>query len=298
VERRALSAEKAFYGELQALYTAQLSVLTAQNSVYDKEIDLRELRVQGYGAGSAKMRTALLEAEDARRQVREEERLFARKMASFGRKCGTEISVLPESVGATAPGRPDPSMSTPPPIGRDVESAKWSHEIGALSRSAEGGVELSATGVVSVRDGETTVGAGAALSFGGVKISAGVEGDALTFGATVAVNEARFAALDKKERVLDARLEVLAIEAAEEAWAETVKAREDEGRDLAWEQGQREAQRVLAEQLRTEMRGWFNRGDITESEWRKADTDAVKAALQCVLTSIKIVVHIIEGKLL
>ena len=135
----------------------------------------------------------------------------------------------------------------------------------------------------------------------GVTLSAGAEfadNPALTFSLGLNLEDARLRNYDAALGALDARAEVLAMDAAKDADEETRRTRETEGRDLAWEKQQRTAQLALYDQLHQEMRRWYERGDISESEWRKTETDAAKARYQCLLTEIKILVYLIEGKLL
>jgi hypothetical protein len=300
--RRALQAEKEFYAALQDLYNLKISLLTHESAAYDKDIDLLTLQAQGYGASSARLRTGRLEAEDAHRAVREDERLFERRLATFARNCGIAVTELPQAL-------PEAELSavTWPEQTRESEAAEWAHYVGELDRAATSNrfPELSAQGSFTYKaknmDGKNSIGAGLSFSWYGVTLSAGAEfaqKPALTFGIGINLEDLRLHGYDAALGALDAKAELLAIDAAKDSDDETRLSRETEARDLAWEKLQRAEQLALYEQLYREMRPWFESGNITESEWRKTETDAAKARYQSLLTEIKMLVYIIEGKLL
>jgi hypothetical protein len=185
----------------------------------------------------------------------------------------------------------------------ELDRAATSNKLPELS--AEGSFTYKARNTAGqntlASDGANSYGAGLSFSWYGITLSAGAEIAKTAipyFKVGLNLADLRLGGYVAKEGALDARAELLAIDAAKDADDETRLSRETEARDLAWEKTQRAEQLALYEQLSQEMRPWFESGNITESEWRKTETDAAKARYQSLLTEIKMLVYIIEGTLL
>ena len=92
VRDRAVSAEKDFYTKLKSLYNDAAAVLKAKADLFDDELDLRVLEVQGYAKTSASYRQKKLKVQSDRRDVQEKQRLLERETQIFAKKCGFEFS--------------------------------------------------------------------------------------------------------------------------------------------------------------------------------------------------------------
>ena len=92
VQNQALTVENEFYTNLKTLYTYVTKVLTAKNDLYDDELDLKVLEVQGYSKTSASYRKKFLECQSDRRDVNEALRKLERETAIFAVKCGVEYN--------------------------------------------------------------------------------------------------------------------------------------------------------------------------------------------------------------
>ena len=87
-QNQALTVENEFYTNLKTIYGYVKDVLEAKNDLYDDELSLRVLEVQGYSKTSASYRTKYLECQSDRRTVAENLRKLERETAVFAVKCG------------------------------------------------------------------------------------------------------------------------------------------------------------------------------------------------------------------
>ncbi|MBQ3671453.1 MAG: hypothetical protein II921_08255 [Treponema sp.] len=170
VKDRAVSAEKDFYTKLKTLYNYAVSVLKAKDDLFDDELDLRVLEVQGYSKTSASYRQKKLKVQSDRRDVQEKQRLLERETQIFAKKCGFEfvrssmendekkfdpvkageeayqqaIAFLPDSVPAERKDEVNIFKFKKEHF-TEIEQALWNKHIGELKREAAYKMTLKAT---------------------------------------------------------------------------------------------------------------------------------------------------------
>ncbi len=170
VKDRAISAEKDFYTKLKSLYNYAVSVLKAKDDLFDDQIDLRVLEVQGYSKTSAAYRQKKLKVQSDWRNVQEKQRLLERETQIFAKKCGfefTRASVVndekkfdPVKTGEEAYNAAIAFLPSEVPAEREnevnifkfkkedfteIEKAAWNKKIGELKRQADYKMTLKAT---------------------------------------------------------------------------------------------------------------------------------------------------------
>jgi hypothetical protein len=309
--RRGLSAEREFYEILQLLYEGTVTALTYEEEAYTKEIELALAQKQGYSASSVYYRTKQLEAADKHRIAEEQRRTLERVMALFARDCGlASLSALPESL-------PPADLDDVPEFGLDVEkshfteieSARWNNYIGTLERNAAGNWELSAKLGITTNnsnlDSRTSADAGLILDWKGVSISAGSQfplsgsdkDPAFTLSLGFNAGKQRTAALTDAEKSLAAAAETLALKSAERSWEETVEDMRSERRDLLWEKKRLTEQAELYRELAAETTTWYERGMVTDSDYRVALGNEERARFRLLALDVKNRIYLINSAL-
>jgi hypothetical protein len=310
LSRRAFSAEKEFYEALNALYDNAVQALTSEEEAYTKEIELALAQKQGYSASSVYYRTIQMEAADAHRSAEEQRRSLERKSAVFARSCGiASLAELPRSLPATKFEDREFGQDDEKSRFTEIESAQWNSYIGGLSRDAEGNLELSALGGVTANnsnlDKRISVDAGLSLDWKGLNLSAGTQvplsGDdkspAFTLSLGFNPGKQRTAALTEAEKILEAQMDALTLLNAEKTWEETVDSMRSERADLLWEKNRLAEQYELYRELALDTAAWYERGLVTESEYRKAVTNEQRSRYRILAADVKIRVHLINSAL-
>ncbi|MBQ9621722.1 MAG: hypothetical protein IJR39_00085, partial [Treponema sp.] len=200
VQNQALTVENEFYTNLKNLYGYVQKVLTAKDDLYDDELRLRVLEVQGYSKTSASYRRKYLEVQSDRRNVAENLRKLERETAVFAIKCGAEYERVftPEkfelakaeelgnqafeSVMAFLP-MEIPGVKMEDVLSYDAsaytksESAEWSKYISDLKRKTDYSLELGAYAGYTFNESSSkydTADGGITFDWKGITASAGV----------------------------------------------------------------------------------------------------------------------------
>ena len=200
LQTQALTVENEFYTNLKTLYGYVQSVLTAKNDLYDDELDLKVLEVQGYSKTSASYRKKNLEVMSDRRNVAENLRKLERETAVFAVKCGAEYEQVfrPENFDKDKAGELENQAfeavmaflpSEIPAVEMEdvlsykaedytkTESAEWSKYISDLKRQTDYTLELGAYAGYTFNESTSkydTVDGGITFDWRGITASAGV----------------------------------------------------------------------------------------------------------------------------
>ncbi|WP_298533844.1 hypothetical protein [uncultured Treponema sp.] len=200
VQSQALTVENEFYTSLKTLYSYVSKVLTAKDDLYDDELSLRVLEVQGYSKTSASYRKKYLECQSDRRTVAENLRKLERETALFAVKCGTEYlqvfnsenfdSTKAEEVESQAfqavmaflpmeiPGvEMEDVLSYKADSYTKTESAVWSKYISDLKRQTDYSLEAGIYGGYTFNESTSkydTVDGGITFDWRGITASAGL----------------------------------------------------------------------------------------------------------------------------
>lgn len=314
VEKQKLSAQKEFLTELRALYSLLSEVVSAKNTVIEEQLDFDEIKIQGYSATSSKYRTASLEVQKAQRTVAEKQREFQHKFSEFAKNCGLEnyeqLAADVETLVVEIPAAELKHLTDwDKELYSEIESAKWTNKINTLSREADIPFTLYADGGYSFSkdnlSSENDISMGLTAAYNGLSVSAGTvlpiedmskPGFTLSFGWDMST--AKTKKIEKSEYTLAEKIEAIAIEDALEAYDDELTSTETSFRDLIWDKQQNEEQLAVYAELEKDMKNWFERGVITSTEYRQAQTNYESAQIDCVLTKIDYLLHNIELSLL
>ena len=200
VQNQALTVENEFYTNLKSLYSYISQILEKKNSLYDDELDLKVLKVQGYSEKSSTYRSKYLKIQSERRDVHELQRKLERETAIFAMKCGVEYERVlnPEnfdikkadeladsafkSVKEFLPSEiPSVEMEDVLSYKREnytaTESAEWSKYISGLKRKSDYTLEVGAYAGYTFNESTSkydTVDTGLSFDWRGITASAGV----------------------------------------------------------------------------------------------------------------------------
>jgi len=199
-QNQALTVENEFYTNLKNLYGYVCDVLTSKDDLYDDELDLKVLEVQGYSKTSASYRKKYLEVLSDRRQVIENLRKLERETSLFAVKCGIEYERVftPENfdknkaseledaafkavmafLPAEIPGvEMEDVLSYDSEKYTETEKALWTKYINDLNRQKDYSLELGAYGGYTFNESSSkydTLDGGITFDWRGISASAGL----------------------------------------------------------------------------------------------------------------------------
>ncbi|GMO30680.1 MAG: hypothetical protein Ta2B_11540 [Termitinemataceae bacterium] len=324
LKNRTMEAEQDFYKQLAAIFSDAVSMLTLQDDVYTKEIELETVKLQGFTENSIRFRTVLLEVQGKRRDSELAKRELTIKMYDFLEDCGIHwknliddkgfgfepsLDLMPQSIPVPALLDTLPYFEEQNPDSfKNFESAVWAHHIGKLSREASGELELNALGGFTLNntnfDKTASVNAGLSLAYKGITATGGTEipigsgkKPAFTFSLGLKLNDHRIAALEKQLKQLNNEAELLAINKAQKVWRQTALSMSKTREDLVWEKKENAEHLELYKLLEADTVTFYKQGLINESGYKNAISNTLRARYQCILTDIKIVQYLIEYQL-
>lgn len=315
LQNRALETEKEFYQALRGLYEQEAALHTKNETRWTEELEFARVRAQGYDEGSATFRTARMELAKAEREALEAERLLRRNIAVFARDCGREtLAALPQSVPAPSSGDLLSLAAFDRSRYTELESAEWRRYINNLSREADGelGVRVEGGGTLNntafqsgTGDGTHSLNAGVSLSWRGLTLSGGLEfplgagADSPAIKLSVGMDSKSLlsAPLKRQQNALAAQKELIEIENSGRTWDDLLAETDRNRSDLLWQRDERAEQFELYSELEADMRGWFERGIIPESEYRRAEANKENARYNCLITDTDMILYQIEVSL-
>jgi hypothetical protein len=309
ISKRALSAEKEFYGALRELYENLIEALTFEEEAYTKEIELAMAQKQGYAASSVYYRTIQLEALDAHRAAMEQRRTLERKLAALGRDCGFALEAVPDVPPLDGENSPEFGLEDEKSRFSEIESARWNSYIGELSREASGNLTVSAQGGVTAGNtylgNGTSADAGLTVNWKGMSLSLGSQipvsgaenSPVFTISLGYNLNNWRTADLSDAEKSLQAEAEALTLKTAEKNWENTVDSMRLERSDALWEMKRLYEQSELYQSLSEDTNEWFERGVVSESERRKAAANAERSRFRLLAANVRLRVLFIDWAL-
>ena len=319
IQNQALTVEKEFYSKIRELYSSYVNLLSTRNTVYTKKLDLATLQAQGFSASSSRYRTTEMEVLSTQRDADKQQRNLQRELELFSQKCGLELQSLSIEDFAPASGilAKTGILDTLPMGGIEqfttMESAQWNlfvtqQEIETntpLSLSAEAGYTHKNQG--NGGDNSDTVHGALVLQGFGGKLSGGVtvpitksQDDNTGITGQVSLswspNDMKTQKLQRSQRQLNLQLAQLKIQEAEEKYQETMENSVLTWEDLLWNRQVALEELPLYQQLATDTINLFNRGLTTETEYNQALTNRDRAAIQCEIADLDLIIHHISTR--
>lgn len=284
---RQIALEKEFLSSLKSLFSSRSSLLKAQSTLLDKQDALNNLKMQGYLETSSKYRSAVLAEKSAARKLEEAERSFGASLSSFAEKCG----VSADDIDLTTIIIPDEELLSitdfDASLYTELESALWSQYINGRTRANKSDWTLSANGSVSVSastadrvDTTASVKGGVSATYRGLTASANLsvpigsdqKTSSLTMSLTWKPSTQRTKDLDEQSAALTALQEELSIEQARSSYEDTVENYETKRDNLLWQLEEQTDEVEMYKALADDMKGWYDQGYISESEYKNSVT--------------------------
>lgn len=317
VKSQALAVEKEFYTKIKELYSGYASLFSTRSTVYDKELDLATLRVQGYATSSARYRTAQLEVLSAQRNVDKQQRNLQRELELFSQKCGLTggtltMETLPsavESLAATGilEQLPLESVERYSPM----ESAQWSLATTQMELEADSAVTLTAEAGYTYKNKDVspdfqpdTVDAALSLQALGGSLSGGVSvpvgGEERMPTAQLSLSwspdEMRTRSLQRQQNQLELELARLKITSVAEDYREAAENARLTWQDLLWSRSVAQEELNLYQQLAQDTTTMYQDGLTSETEYRQAVTNRDRARIQCQIADLELILHSIATR--
>ena len=325
----ALSVENEFYTKLKTLYSYVQKVLSSNDDVYDDELSLKILELQGYSKTSASYRKKYLELASEKRTVEENFRKLERETALFASKCDVQyehsteplsfelkaldsvLAFLPKEIPAV---EIEDISSYKSSSYSKTENAAWSKYIGELKRSSDYSLELDAYGGYTFNDSSAkydTVDAGLSFDWKGLSASAGVsvptgqnilpvEGSSsgnnskslvYTFSFAIKPNTWKLAQVDKNQDELNSKIDDISIKSAEDDYKNAVLDKITEKSDLLWSEKSYAEEYDMYSKLESDMKNWLNQGSVTQSDYYDAENNKKKSQLNILINAIDKIIY-------
>jgi len=282
-----ISVHMEFLNELKSIFESRQAIYEAENDLLDEQIEFNTIKAQGYASQSAKYRTANLEVESARRKVEEKQRVFDSSLAVFASKCSVQIESIDLDMEI-----PEVQLAKFSDLEKEnftkIENAKWDLYINKKEREIDTTKALSAQAGygLSAEDSNITnsIKAGATLNLDGFAVSAlaniPIASDQKTsLTMSVAWNPFKRTEneLSKKIDNLSTKTDELSVKDALEEYRTQSIEKEENRLNLDWQLSQYAEELELYRELEKDTLDLYEKGLVTESEWRTAKINAASA---------------------
>lgn len=308
------NAEKEFYSQLRSLYVTAVSLVSAQQDLYDDAISFEEIKAQGYMPSSSKYRSAQMKVVSDEHTVETHRHELERQTKIFAQKCGVlytgsdALQFLPSLMPQV---EPVDVHSFDRAMFAKTENASWIHSINSQKRDAE--KALVVTGNAGYTFNNTTtdsdsVDVGSSLKWhdtalavsGGVSLPVAAEHfwPAYTFSVSLDPNAFRQAKITDKLNSISDRQESIDIATAELDYETAVITQETALSDILWNKSKNKESYELYAELEKDTAEWYKQGIVTESEWKSALVNKEKFRIQCIINEIELIMYNNETRLL
>lgn len=306
ISSRKVALEKEFLSSLKSLYSSRQQVLKAQSALLDKQDDLSNLKLQGYVETSSRYRSAVLSEKSAARKLEEAERSFNADLEAFAEKCGLEA----EDIDITAIVIPDEELLSITAFDAaaysELDSALWNHQMNERTRANKSDWTLSANAGVGVSastdsrtDTTASIKGGLSATYKGLTASVNAsvpvgtdqKSSSVTLSLTWKPSTQRTKDLDAQSEALTSQQEELTIEQARSTFEDTVESYETKRDNLLWQLEEETDEVEMYEALAKDMKGWYDQGYISESEYKNAVTQYEDAAAALSTTKIDFLMY-------
>lgn len=310
-----VNMESEFYTKLKNLFEIASKIITAQKSLYEHRLEFDELRVQGYSAASSKYRLKQMEVASDEHDVEIYRHELERETKIFAQECGMKYDFsdameflptkIPEVVATDVLDFDEENFA-------ETESALWTNKINSKIREADKAFSLSVNAgytfantvnsfMTNAMEYGDTIDIGSALTWHktGLQASAGVSfptdfgnfNPLYKLSFSFVPNQFRLADIQKKIEKVDETLELVAIESARKNYETALVAQQSSLEELQW------AARTNAEsfetysQLESDTASWYQRGIITESEYRSAQVNKENYRIRILINALDLIIY-------
>ena len=307
LETKALEKEKAFYNEMKSLLNSFNSIVQAQSRLYNDLKDFESVQAKGYSSTSSKYRTSELQVLSDKNTIESEIKSFINDYILFYKKCGIDIDLpfggnfmelLPSDIKEV-------TLLNVEDFDKEdfveIENAKWTHEINEKKRKLSSPFSLAASAGYTIDNSLTnsdTVNFGLTSQLGGVSLSAGMNIPTIpdpyptfTLSAGVKPNTFRKNGIKNKQDDLTSEQELLDIQTAMMNYENFVISSKQTYEDLLWKSETTKKNYEMYDDLRKDMKVWFEQGVVSESEYLNAITNANQYKIKMIINQIDLIIY-------
>ncbi len=305
-----VSAESEFYTQLKSIYELGAQVVTAEKQLYEDKIDFEKKKAQGYGSSSSTYRMAQMELYSSEHNYEVIQHKLESQLKVFAAKCGQEYTTnvwdfLPAQIAEV---KPVSVLDYEKENFKSYESASYTTYINEKIRKADKTVNV--TGSIgytfnssdllnSQSSSSDTVDLGTSLSLkksflkanAGVSIPVDGSSPVARFGLSLDPNAFRLEKITEKQKKLEEKNEQLAIEQALSDYETTVISQESKLEDLKFNKSKIEETLSLYTELEKEMKNSFERGYISESEYKSYVVNKEKYTIEKIINQIDFIIY-------
>lgn len=296
--------EKLFLTDLQELVNARLSLISLEDDLITEQTDFEKIKASGYDTHSVTYKKAEIALRTSELDYEDKSRAYKRLVAVFSSSCGIEFTDINIEI-------PDVDLISITTYVKEnfseLESANYTHTINSLSRKANeqtttvsvnGGYKYTDT---ATKDDTHSINGGVSYSNNGVTIGAGIDvpvnndkKPSVTLSLGWVPQKAKTAQISKEQNKLEAELELLDIQKAEETYESTVIDKEAKLVDLDWQLEKNLQEESLYKDLLTDTEKWYSQGIISSTEYRETLMNYKKSITQLLLTRIDRLLYNLE----
>lgn len=302
-----LSAEKEFYTNLRSLYLAAASITKAEKDLYDDQISFDEVKARGFTTSSSRYRAAQMAVLSDEHTIEISRRELEREIKIFASKCGVDynesyaMDFLPADIPMV---EAVDVLSFESDSYTKTERALWTRQINEMTRSANKSLTLSAGAGFTLSNDYTksdTIDAGTNLTWNGtgLRFNAGISVPvaaqsampALSFGVSADPNAFRLKSITERQEDVERRQEEIAIQSARNDYATQVIAQQTSLEDIRWSKDMNTVSYQMYSELEADNATYYERGIITESEWRNSQVNKENYRIQCIINDIDLILY-------
>ena len=307
LEIKAIEKEKSFYLELKDLLNSLNSIIQSQKKLYTDMKDFEGVQARGFSKDSSTYRTSELQVLSDKNTIESQIKTFVNDYLMFYKKCMNEIvmpvgfdfmSLIPTDIPKVQPVNVE---DFPKENFIELENAKWNYEINSKKRDANSNFSLSANTGYTFDNSLTksdTLNMGLNSTIGGVNLSAGVNipmtadpYPSFTLSASVNPNTFRKNSIKNKQDDLTEQQELLDIKTAENNYENFVLSSQQSLDQLLWRIETTKKNNDMYQELREDMKNWYEQGVVSESEYLSAITNANLHKVKMAINDIDLIIY-------
>lgn len=305
-DAKILSLTKEFLQALKSMYSQQSNVLTQEESALSKERDLALLKAQGFEENSAKYRLAYLSWQTQLRSYEEVKRSYEKEVLDFAKKCGVEAF----DSDIIIPQEPLRSLETFPKTEfSSIRTSLLNYENNRLSQDAKtpfqlgfnAGYGFSLTEKNQTQEIKNTVSTGLSFKKNGLTASLGMqntlealENPRFTFSLDYSFSEQKISQISNAEELVQEKILLLAIDNAEAVYESTLSEKEKQKDTLLWQLDKNKEHESLYADLADDMKAWYDKGIISETEYKQALANYLKAGTERRITELDCLIYNVD----
>lgn len=307
LQEKALQSEKKFYNEIRNLINSIDSIVKKKNELYEEQIELEKVKLQGYSKTSVTYRRIEMSVLSLIHELESERHSLIYEYELFYKKCGEDLQIEDEILVTDL--LPTDIFEVPlkefsnfeKEKFKEIDNAKWNKKINELKRAANINYSLDANAGYTINNKNTnsnTVDFGVKGGFGGVEIGLGtnipfMKDKSPSFSVSASVNPNTFKnnKLQDKIENISVQEDQIQLNNARINYGTSFAEKKNEFENLEWEKKSIEENLGLSISQEESLLNWFKQGVITESEYLSAKNNVQSYSIKLLLNYINRIIY-------